>query len=300
MSEKKEHKIVSASTGAQVSKKAAAASSQVAKKPAAPVGNATPLRIGAILLWLLAIGFEVLAVLVTFGKIDLKFMPTLWQMIAFLVLDLICLIIGSQLWKKANHIKPASEKNKAKFWLWNNMGLIVTVLAFVPFIILLLTNKNADKKMKVVGTVAAVIMLLIGGLASYDWNPVSKEQLDNYEKNITGNVYWTNSLGGKKFHLFEDCQSLNQTEELVIGSVAEAVAANRSGLCAFCARRDNRNVETGAYLDGSVETLVEAAETELETPEQETEQQETEQQEAPETEQQEAPEGETAEEEPAA
>ena len=236
--EKKEHKIVSASTGAQMTKEEAAASAARAKKAAAPVGNATPYRIGAIVLWVLAIGFEVLAVLVTFGKIDLKFMPTLWQMIAFLVLDLGCLIAGSQLWKKANHIKPASEKNKVKFWLWNNMGLIMTILCFVPFIVLLLTNKNADKKMKVVGVACAAIMLIIGGLLGYDWNPVSAEQKEAAMAAITGEVLWTNSLGGKVYHTHEDCLALNRTEELVQGSVEQAIAANRTRLCSFCARRD--------------------------------------------------------------
>ena len=238
MAEKKEHKIVSATTGSQMSKEEAAAANLAAKQAAAPVGSSTPYRIGAIVLWLLAIGCEVLAVLVTFGKIDLKFIPTLWQMVGFLVLDLIFLIIGSQLWKKANRIKPASEKNKAKFWLWNNMGLIMTILCFVPFIVLLLTNKNADKKMKVVGVACAAIMLIIGGLLGYDWNPVSAEQKEAAMAAITGEVLWTNSLGGKVYHTHEDCQALNRTEELVQGSVEQAIAANRTRLCSFCARRD--------------------------------------------------------------
>ena len=250
--EKKEHKIVSATTGAQMSKEEAAAANARAKKAAAPVGNATPYRIGAIVLWVLAIGFEVLAILVTFGKIDLKFMPTLWQMIAFLVLDLACLIAGSQLWKKANHIKPASEKNKVKFWLWNNMGLIMTIICFVPFIILLLTNKNADKKMKVVGVACAAVMVIIGGLLSYDWNPVSAEQKEAAMAAITGEVLWTNSLGGKVYHTHDDCQALNRTEELVQGTVEQAIAANRTRLCAFCARRD---AITGVVTDDATGEL---------------------------------------------
>ena len=250
--EKKEHKIVSATTGSQMSKEEAAVANARAKKAAAPVGNATPYRIGAIVLWVLAIGFEVLAILVTFGKIDLKFMPTLWQMIAFLVLDLACLIAGSQLWKKANHIKPASEKNKVKFWLWNNMGLIMTIICFVPFIILLLTNKNADKKMKVVGVACAAIMVIIGGLLSYDWNPVSAEQKEAAMAAITGEVLWTNSLGGKVYHTHEDCQALNRTEELVQGTVEQAIAANRTRLCAFCARRD---AITGVVTDDATGEL---------------------------------------------
>ena len=272
MAEKKEHKIVSASTGAQMTKEEAAAANLVAKKAAAPVGSATPYRIGAIVLWLLAIGCEVLAVLVTFGKIDLKFMPSLWQMIAFLVLDLIFLVIGSQLWKKANHIKPASEKNKAKFWLWNNMGLIMTIICFVPFIVLLMTNKNADQKMKIVGVACAGIMIIIGGLLGYDWNPVSAEQKEAAMAAITGEVLWTNSLGGKVYHTHEDCQALNRTEELVQGSVEQAIAANRTRLCAFCARRD---AITGVVTDGAegelIETVQDAAETVQETVEQVTE-----------------------------
>ncbi|MBQ9196477.1 MAG: hypothetical protein IJ157_04455 [Clostridia bacterium] len=266
MSEKKEHKIVSATTGEHMSKEEAAAANLAAKKAAAPVGSATPYRIGAIVLWLLAIGFEVLAVLVTFGKVDLKFMPTLYQMIAFLVLDLVCLIIGSQLWKKANHIKPASEKNKVKFWLWNNMGLIMTIVCFVPFIVLLLTNKNADKKMKVVGVACAAIMLIIGGLLGYDWNPVSAEQKEAAMAAITGQVLWTNSVGGKVYHTHEDCQALNRTEELVQGSVEQAIAANRTRLCAFCARRD---AITGVVTDEATDLsdLVETVEQVTETAE---------------------------------
>ena len=264
VAEKKEHKIVSATTGSQMTKEEAAAASLAAKKAAAPVGSSTPYRIGAIVLWLLAIGCEVLAVLVTFGKIDLKFIPTLWQMVAFLVLDLICLIIGSQLWKKANRIKPASEKNKAKFWLWNNMGLIMTILCFVPFIVLLLTNKNADKKMKVVGVACAAIMLIIGGLLGYDWNPVSAEQKEAAMAAITGEVLWTNSLGGKVYHTHEDCQALNRTEELVQGSVEQAIAANRTRLCSFCARRDA--ITTVVTDEVSQELLEQVAPEVTETP----------------------------------
>ena len=111
MAEPKKKKIVSADTGKEV-KAGSRKKSSSRKKEAAPVGNATGLRIGAVLLWVVAIALEVVALLVFNGTINLTFMPTLWQIIIALVLDLVCVIIGSQLWKKANHIKPASEKNK--------------------------------------------------------------------------------------------------------------------------------------------------------------------------------------------
>ena len=230
MAEEKKKKIISADSGKEVE------AGSRKKTQAAPVGNATPLRIGAIILWVFALAFEVLALLVVLGKVDLRFMSQLTQLIVFLVLDLACVIIGAQLWKKANHIKPASEKNKLKFWLWNNMGVIVCVIAFVPFIILLLTNKEVDKKTKVIATVVAVVALLIGGVSSYDWNPVSVEQQQAAMEAISDDVYW--SRFGKVYHTHDDCQALNQSEELTYGTVEQAIAANRTRLCSFCAKRD--------------------------------------------------------------
>jgi hypothetical protein len=93
--------------------------------------------------------------------------------------------------EKANHIRPASEKNPLLFWLWNNMGVVVCVIAFVPLIIIILANKTIDKKTKVIAAVVAVIALLIGGVASYDFNPVSAEQQQAAIEAIQTDVYWT-------------------------------------------------------------------------------------------------------------
>jgi amino acid permease len=239
MAEKKEHKIVSASDGKAAKKPAAAPGTvQHTVKPAAPKGSAGGLRAGAIVLWIAAIVFEVLAALVLFGKISMTFMPVMYQLIAFIVLDLACVIIGSQLWKKANRIDPASEKNKVKFWLWNNMGVIVCCFAFIPIIILMLKDKDLDKKTKAICVAAAAIALIIGGLTSVDWNPVSQEQLATAEQ-VLGDtqVYW--APFGKVYHTHEDCQALNNSETLTVGTVDEAIAANRTRLCSFCARRDS-------------------------------------------------------------
>lgn len=233
MAEPKKKKIVSADSGKEV-----AAGSKKKVKEATPVGNATGLRIGAVALWVVAIALEVVAYLMLIGKINFTFMSTLTQIIIALVADLVFVIIGSQLWKKANHIKPASEKNKVLFWLWNNMGLIVCTIAFLPFVILALTNKQADKKTKAIATVVAVIALLIGGVASYDFNPVSQEEqeaaMEVFGEDL---VYWTPF--GKVYHTNTECQALNHSDTLVEGDVEQAIAANRTRLCSFCAREDN-------------------------------------------------------------
>lgn len=240
MAEKKQHTIVAA---------AAKPEGEVTIHEAKPVGNAKGKRVAAVILWIVAFAFEVLAGLVLLGKINLKFMPTLYQLIAFLVLDLICVIIGSQCWKKANHIQPASKKNKVKFWLWNNMGVIVCIICFLPIIILFLTNKDLDKKTKAIAIVVAVIALLIGGLCSYDFDPISSEELSAAE-GVLGDesVYWTPF--GKVYHTHEDCSALNHTDTLTVGTVDQAVAANRTRLCSFCARTDEISAETGMIIDG--------------------------------------------------
>ena len=211
------------------------------EEAAKPVGNAKSLRIGAVILWVAAIAFELVAVFTLFGKINITFMNTLTFLIILIVLDLICVIIGSQLWKKANHIDPASKKNKTKFWLWNNMGLIVAIFAFVPLIILLLTNKNLDKKTQTIAVVAACAALLIGGAASIDYNPVSAEEKQVAEANITSKVTWTQY--GKVYHIYIDedtwCQHLNNSDTVTVGTVEEAIAAGKTRLCKTCAHNHN-------------------------------------------------------------
>ncbi len=249
MAEPKKKKIVSADTGETVA--AGSRKKSGARKEAAPVGNATGLRVGAVVLWVVAVAFEVVAFLMLNGTINLTFIPTLAQILIVLALDLICVIIGSRLWIKANHIKPASEKNPLKFWLWNNMGLIACALAFIPFVILALTNKNADKKTKAIATVVAVIALLIGGVASYDFNPVSEEQQQAAMQAISDDVYW--SPFGKVYHTHDDCQALNQSDTLTYGTVEQAIADNRTRLCAFCAKKDEIS---GVVTDQNVDDVV--------------------------------------------
>lgn len=232
-------------------------------KNAKPVGNAGGLRIGAIVLWVLALVCEVVAVFVAFGKITISFMNTLTFLIVLIVLDLVFLIIGSQLWKKANHIAPASKKNPTKFWLWNNMGVIMAVLCFFPLVILLLTNQNLDKKTKTIAAIVAVIAMLIGGVASYDSNPISAEEKEAAQAAVSGAVYWapfgkvyhTHVMDEELGHTLEDnkeCPYLNRSDSLTRGTVEEAIAAGKTRLCSYCAKHDNINTE-GLLMDPNSE-----------------------------------------------
>ena len=87
-----------------------------------PKKRATTRRIRAIVCWIVAIAFEVIGILQLTNVINwFSGLELSTFLIVCIVLDLIFVIIGSLLWKKANHIDPISEENKTKFWLWNNL-----------------------------------------------------------------------------------------------------------------------------------------------------------------------------------
>lgn len=208
--------------------------------------NAMPYRIAAIILWILAIGFEVFAILFFTHKFEPAFAAEnpgwIISWVVCLVLDLVCVIIGSQLWKKANHLDPASAKNKTKFWIHNNLGVFLSVLAFLPFIIFVLTDKKADKKMKTIAAVAAAVALVVGGLTSVDWNPISQEEL--LEAAGTTEVYWTDS--GTVYHLYEDCSHLNHSVELKEGTTTTAIENGKTRACKTCEARAIREADEAA------------------------------------------------------
>lgn len=203
-----------------------------------PKKRATIKRIVAVVLWLVAIFFEVAGILRLNGTINwFSNFSDLTFLIGCLVLDCIAVVIGSQFWKKANHIDPASEKSPIKFWIQNNFGTIVSVIAFLPIIIIILTNKDLDKKSKTVATVIAVVALLIAGVSSYDFNPVSSEQLLRAEKeveavSVDGTVYWAPT--SKKYHVKEDCPAFSQSETVYKGTVRQAFENNLTEPCRRC------------------------------------------------------------------
>ena len=195
-------------------------------------------RILAIVFWVIAILFEVIGILRLSGIINLfSNLSVTTFLIICILLDLVFFIPGSLLWKKANHIDPASEKDKTKFWVINNLGTILSVLAFLPLIIFVLTNKDLDKKSKGIVTAVAVIALLIAGVTSYDYNPVSKEQLERAEKEVlnvseSGKVYW--APHSKKYHVDPDCPAFSQSETVYEGTVKQAYEHNLTDPCRRC------------------------------------------------------------------
>ena len=274
-------KIVRASDGREVkpaseekkAKKTAEAVEEAVEKPrkkeqnivqAEPVtGSSAGYRAGAIVLWILAIACEILAILALTKNFTIHFTTNgntnmLILLIGFIVLDFIFAVVAAQLWKKANRIKPMSEKNKFLFYLWNELGVIMACICFIPLIILLLKNDKLDKKTKTIVTIIAAVALLIAGVASADFNPVSAEQKAEAESTITDDVYWTTF--GHKYHMDLDCQAIVNSNTVYQGTVTEAIESGRTAICSFCAKRhadeldlDALNVEKGVEEELAVE-----------------------------------------------
>lgn len=258
-----ERKIISASEAKKESKKTVSSGEQRkvqeakhAPEGSTPKGRAIGRRVAAVILWIVGILFEVAALLILNGTIYIGDNKLLFLLIA-LGLDLIAVIIASQLWKKANHIDPASEKNKVKFFLWNNLGVIASIIAFLPILILLLKNKDLDAKTKKIASIVAAVALVAAVGTSIDYNPVSSEQLAEAENDAAaitdGMVYWTRF--GKKYHYDQDCQSVRNSETLIAGTVAEAVEAKRTELCAFCAKNHEAELEKLNGIDDVIDEL---------------------------------------------
>ncbi|MCX6554008.1 MAG: hypothetical protein NTZ12_03160 [Candidatus Aminicenantes bacterium] len=201
-------------------------------------GKAKSLRLFAIISWIVAIGLEVGAILL------LRKPPvnTTW-LIGLIVADLIFAIIGSLLWKRSNRLNPASEKEKVRFFIQSQLGAIISVIAFLPLVILIFTNKDLKGKQKGIVGAIAVIALLIAGATGIDFNPPSQEkyaQQTAQVESLTGanHVFWTKS--GTHYHIYSDCPYINtkRTDEIFSGTVAQAKdLKNITELCSFCENR---------------------------------------------------------------
>lgn len=202
-------------------------------------GKAKQLRIFAILAWVLAMAGQAFAILKLISDETL-----VWLIVAIVVI-LILAITGSTLWKKANKLDPASEKDQTRFFIQNQLGAIMGVLAFLPMVVLILSNKNISGKTKgIAGSIAAIAMVA-AGITGADFNPPSVEkyteeinQQTEAAKSLnidSDNVYW--SKAGNKYHAYDDCQHI-RGKAISNGSIEESWEQKGiSELCKTCRKK---------------------------------------------------------------
>lgn len=137
-------------------------------------GKAKKLRLFAGLSWLVAIGTEI-------GAIVLLLKNTFDQggmmlLIGLMVVIAVFAIAGSLMWKAANKHDPASKSEPAKFFIQNQLGAIITVIAFLPLLALVFLDKDMDPKTKKVAGGIGVALAALATVVGVDFNPPSTEQ----------------------------------------------------------------------------------------------------------------------------
>ncbi len=212
--------------------------------------KAKKLRIIAIALWVLGIAIEIGAI---FGLLLNKSIlsdktevddrgvltttsgfPT-WAfilLIVLLILDGIAVVIGSMLWKKANTYDPASKSQPVKFFIQNQLGAFIPILAFLPIIILIFLNKDMDKTQKGIAGAVGIVVAAIAVFMGIDFNPASVEKYTAEKQAVIqllgeDQVYWAG--GGEVYHVCGSVSDLAKSD-VQSGTTADAVAAGKPRL----------------------------------------------------------------------
>ena len=135
---------------------------------------ATRLRIFAAIAWVIAIGGEIAGVVLLLQhKFDHGNLPLLIGILAGIA---IFAIAGSLMWKAANKQDPARESDRARFFFQNQLGAIITVIAFLPLIVLIFMDQDMDPKNKKIAGGVGVVLAIVASLIGVSYHPPSVEQ----------------------------------------------------------------------------------------------------------------------------
>ena len=161
-------------------------------------------------------------------------------------------ITGSVLWKKANRLDPAQRSETVRFFVQNQLGAIIAIVAFLPLIILIFTNKDMDGKQKGIAGALGVVLAIAAAAVGVDLNPPSVEKYTADQSTViqllgSDEVVWVD--GGKVYHVCEDVSDIQTGSDKRTGTTAEAIEAGKSRLTLKFAselRACNLNVPTNA------------------------------------------------------
>ena len=136
--------------------------------------SATRLRLFAAICWVIAIGTEIAGVvMLRQHKFD---HGNLGLLIGLLVVIAVFAIGGSLMWKAANKHDPARQSDTARFFCQNQLGAIITVIAFLPLVALIFLDKDMDPKNKKIAGGVGVALAALATFIGIDFNPPSVEQ----------------------------------------------------------------------------------------------------------------------------
>ncbi len=142
-------------------------------------------------------------------------------------------ITGSVLWKKANRLDPARQSETVKFFVQNQLGAIISIIAFLPLIILIFTNKDMDGKQKGIAGAIGIVLALAATALGIDYNPASVDKFTAGQSTVIqllgqDEVVWVD--GGSVYHVCENVSDIQTGSDKRTGTTAEAVEAGKQRL----------------------------------------------------------------------
>jgi hypothetical protein len=144
------------------------------------------LRIFAAIAWMIAIVAEIAGIALLYrhtfdhGNLGL--------LIGMLVVIAVFAIGGNLMWKSANKHDPARESDRTKFFFQNQLGAIITVIAFLPLLVLIFVDKDMDPKNKKIAGGVGVVVAVIAALIGVSYNPPSVEQYTKDMNNCAAQI----------------------------------------------------------------------------------------------------------------
>ncbi len=136
--------------------------------------KASRLRIFAAISWVIAIGGEIAGIdLLLQGRFAEGNLPLL---IGLLVGIAVFAIATSLMWKAANKHDPASKEEAFKFFVQNQLGAIITIIAFLPLLAMIFLDKDMDPKNKQIAGGVGAALAVVATLFGVSYNPPSVEQ----------------------------------------------------------------------------------------------------------------------------
>ncbi|WP_353111594.1 hypothetical protein [Microbacterium sp.] len=156
-----------------------------------------------------------------------------WAFITLIVLLVVIAalsITGSLLWKKANRLDPARKSDTVRFFVQNQLGAIIAIIAFLPLVILIFLNKDMDKGQKTTAGIIGVVLAAVAVFFGIDFKPSSVEQYDADQSTVIqllgkDQVVWVD--GGKVYHVCDQVPDIQTGSDKRTGTTAEAVAAGK-------------------------------------------------------------------------
>lgn len=194
--------------------------------------KATLYRVIAVVLWLLAIAGEVFTI---FYILKQNPVNMVWLIGAIVIIGILA-VVGNLLWKKANVLDPASRSDPVRFFIQNQLGAILAIIAFLPLIIMILLNQNMSKQQKGIASAVGVVVLAVATILGISFNPPSVEQYTEEVAVVMGYtgqdlVFWTKE--GSVYHLcaaVSDLQLESKDNQIYSGTVAQAHEAGKERL----------------------------------------------------------------------